>query len=101
MNTRGKHSNPNSLLYDAFLKLKNRDEVYAFLTDLCTVPEMLAMEQRFEVARLLDEGVIYAEIEERTGASSATVSRVNRFLNYGYGAEGYPMVLDRMKDDEE
>ena len=98
MNTRGKQSNPNSALYDAFLQLKTREEVYAFFTDLCTVPEMLAMEQRFEVARLLSQGTIYADIEEQTGASSATVSRVNRFLNYG--VEGYRMVLDRMKDEE-
>lgn len=98
MNTRGKQPNPQSPLYEAFLKLKTREEVYAFFTDLCTVPEMLAMEQRFEVSRLLSQGAIYADIEERTGASSATVSRVNRFLNYG--AEGYHMVLDRMKDEE-
>lgn len=97
MNTRGKQSNPQSPLYEAVLKLKTPQEVYAFFTDLCTVPEMLAMEQRFEVARLLDQGAIYADIEEKTGASSATVSRVNRFLNYG--AEGYHMVLDRMKDE--
>ena len=99
MNTRGKQSNPNSPLYEAVLKLKTPQEVYAFFTDLCTVPEMLAMEQRFEVARLLDQGAIYADIEEHTGASSATVSRVNRFLNYG--AEGYHMVLDRMKEEKE
>lgn len=99
MNTRGKQSNPNSPLYEAILKLKTPQEVYAFFTDLCTVPEMLAMEQRFEVARLLSQGTIYADIEERTGASSATVSRVNRFLNYG--AEGYHMVLDRMKEEKE
>ncbi len=98
MNTRGKQSNPNSALYDAVLYLKTRQEVYDFFTDLCTVPEMLAMEQRFEVARLLSEGAIYADIEERTGASSATVSRVNRFLNYG--SEGYRRVMDRMKEEE-
>lgn len=98
MNTRGKRSDPNSALYEAFLTLKNPEEVYGFFTDLCTVPEMLAMEQRFEVARKLSEGMIYATIEEQTGASSATVSRVNRSLNYG--ANGYRMVLDRMKEDK-
>lgn len=95
MNTRGKRSDPSSALYEAVLKLKTPKEVYDFLTDLCTVPEMLAMEQRFEVAGMLAEGRIYTAIEEQTGASSATVSRVNRALNYGTG--GYHMVLERME----
>ena len=99
MNTRGKRSDPNSALYNAILKLQTPEEVYGFFTDLCTVPEMLAMEQRFEVASLLSEGMIYAGIEEQTGASSATVSRVKRSLNYGTG--GYQMVLKRLKEEKE
>lgn len=98
MNTKIRKSDPNSPLYEAFLKLKTPAEIYDFMSDLCTVPEMLAMEQRFEVAQMLAEGLIYTSIEEKTGASSATVSRVNRALNYG--ADGYQLVISRMKDEE-
>lgn len=98
MLTKKRRSDPDSALYKALLELKNTEEVYHFFLDLCTVPEMLAMEQRFEVARLLSGGMIYAAIEEQTGASSATVSRVNRSLNYGTG--GYAMVLSRMEEDK-
>ncbi len=82
MNSRSRKANPNSPLYQAILKLKTPEECYNFLMDLCTVPELNAMEQRFEVAQLLNQGMIYNKILELTGASSATISRVNRSLNY-------------------
>ena len=73
-------------LYKAILQLKDEQECYDFFQDLCTVSELRSMEQRFEVASLLDDGMIYNDILERTGASSATISRVNRSLSYGTGA---------------
>ena len=86
-------------LYRAILSLKDLDECRRFLADLCTVSELRAMEQRMEVALLLDEGLIYNDILERTGASSATISRVNRCLNYG--AEGYRTVIPRLREGQE
>ena len=80
----------------AILTLKDLDECKKFFSDLCTVAELRAMEQRFEVAILLSNGMIYNDILERTGASSATISRVNRSLNYG--ADGYKQVLPRAKE---
>lgn len=82
-------------LYEAILSLKSMDECKKFFQDLCTVSELRAMIQRFEVALLLSEGMIYNDILERTGASSATISRVNRSLQYG--ADGYQAVLPRIK----
>lgn len=82
-------------LYKAILQLKNEEECYDFFQDLCTVSELRAMEQRFEVATLLHEGMIYNDILERTGASSATISRVNRSLSYGAG--GYERVFERLE----
>lgn len=99
MNSRNRKANPDSPLYRAFLTLKTPEECYSFLMDLCTVPEINAMEQRFEVACLLEQGMIYNKILEQTGASSATISRVNRSLNYG--TDGYRMVMDRMEDEDE
>ena len=81
-------------LYRAIVLLQTE-----FFQDLCTVSELRAMEQRFEVASLLDDGMIYNEILERTGASSATISRVNRCLHYG--AEGYHTVIPRLKGEKE
>lgn len=86
-------------LYRAILTLKDEDECRRFLQDLCTVSELKAMEQRMEVAMLLDEGLIYSDILEKTGASSATISRVNRSLLNGAG--GYENVLERMKEQED
>ena len=86
----------NDQLYKAILMLKDEQECYEFFQDLCTVSELRAMEQRFEVASLLNDGMIYNDILERTGASSATISLVNRSLNYG--ADGYKNVLPRAKD---
>ena len=99
MNNRNKHSDPDSELYRAILRLKTLEECYDFFTDLCTAGELKAMEQRFEVAKLLNEGLIYNDILEKTGASSATISRVNRSLNYGMGA--YRIIFDRMKEEEQ
>ena len=85
-------------LYKAILMLKTEEEVYNFFQDLCTITELRAMEQRFEVAVLLNKGMIYNDILERTGASSATISRVNRSLSFGAG--GYQVIFDRVKEEE-
>ena len=89
----------SDLLYKAILKLETEEECYNFFQDLCTISEMRSMEQRFEVATLLNSGMIYNDILERTGASSATISRVNRSLNYG--TDGYRLVIERMESVEE
>ena len=98
MNNRNKQTNPNHDLYRAILLLENPEDCYHFFCDLCTMSEMKAMEQRFEVARLLSEGKIYNDILEQTGASSATISRVNRSLMNGQGA--YEMVFERIKEQK-
>ena len=82
------------LLYESLLQLKNVEECRRFMEDLCTVTELKAMRQRIEVAMYLRDGLIYQDILKRTGASSATISRVNRCLQYG--AEGYQTVLPRL-----
>ena len=94
------NKNPDHLseLYEAVLKIETVDECKRFFDDLCTVNELRALEQRFEVARLLDKGHIYNEILEVTGASSATISRVNRSLNYGAG--GYQIIFPRLDRKE-
>jgi TrpR-related protein YerC/YecD len=84
-------------LLEALLTLREPDEVFAFLQDVCTVREIHDLAQRFAVARMLAAGSHYSEIESASGASSTTISRVSRSLNYG--ADGYRMVLDRMADD--
>lgn len=94
--TKGEKKSKSDILYETVLTLKDLDECKKFFSDLCTVAELRAMEQRFEVAILLSDGMIYNDILERTGASSATISRVNRSLNYG--AEGYTTVLPRAKE---
>ncbi len=81
-------------MYRAILQLKNEEECMKFFDDLCTVTELQAMEQRYQVAVLLERGLIYNDILEQTGASSATISRVNRSLQYGNG--GYAIVFDRL-----
>ena len=85
----------SDILYKTILALQDVDECKRFLQDLCTVAELKALEQRFEVALLLDDGMIYNDILARTGASSATISRVNRALHYG--ADGYKQVLPRIR----
>ena len=97
MNNKNKRTDPHHELYRAMMKLQTPEESYRFFEDLCTVSELKAMEQRYEVAKLLDEGMVYNEILEKTGASSATISRVNRCLNYG--ADGYRVILDRMGEE--
>jgi TrpR-related protein YerC/YecD len=82
-------------LFDAILCLENREECYSFFEDLCTVNELLSLSQRFEVASMLKAGNTYMEIAEKTGASTATISRVNRSLNYGN--DGYEMIFSRLK----
>ena len=85
-------------LFKAILSLKTEEECYQFFEDVCTVSEIKAMAQRLEVARMLDEGCIYDEIVEKTGASTATISRVKRCLVYG--ADGYSNVLNSFKKGE-
>ena len=70
-------------LFDAILSLENREECYTFFEDVCTVNELLSLSQRFEVAKMLRDQKTYLDIAEKTGASTATISRVNRSLNYG------------------
>ena len=89
----------NEKLYEAILQLKNEQECYDFFQDLCTVSELRSMEQRFAVASLLNDGMIYSDILEHTGASSATISRVNRCLHYG--ADGYRTILPRLKEQRD
>lgn len=84
----------NNLL-DGFLTLKDRDEMYYFLEDLCTISELEAMSQRFQVAGMLREDKTYQDIAKATGASTATISRVNRALTYG--DDGYETVLNRLE----
>lgn len=81
-------------LFDAILSLETKEECYAFFEDLCTVNELLSLSQRFEVAAMLRSHKTYLEIAEKTGASTATISRVNRSLNYGN--DGYNMMFERL-----
>ena len=89
----------NPKMYEAILSLKNVEECMAFFDDLCTVTELMALEQRYQVAACLNQGMIYNDILAETGASSATISRVNRSLQYGKG--GYGIVFDRLKEKEQ
>lgn len=82
------------LLFQAILTLENVDECYAFFEDICTVKEIKSIAQRFVVAKMLTEKRVYSDIVNETGASTATISRVNRSLNYGN--DGYQMVFERM-----
>ena len=86
-------------LFDAILTLKTPDECYKFFEDVCTINELLSLSQRFEVAKMLTDKRTYLDISEKTGASTATISRVNRSLNYGN--DGYDMVFARVKEQEE
>lgn len=85
-------------LFKAILSLENTDECYAFFEDLCTVKELLDIAQRFEVATLLEKGKSYISISNETGASTATISRVNKCL--AYGNDGYKLVLERLNGKE-
>lgn len=81
-------------LLDAILCLQSKEECYNFFEDLCTVNELLSLSQRFDVATMLREHKTYLEIAEKTGASTATISRVNRSLNYG--SDGYELIFERL-----
>ena len=85
-------------LYESILQLNSLEECCAFFDDLCTVGELRAMEQRFDVALLLDQGLVYTDILERTGASSATISRVNRIVSFGSG--GFHEMIKRRKEQQ-
>ncbi|MEE3439822.1 MULTISPECIES: YerC/YecD family TrpR-related protein [Ruminococcus] len=87
------------LLFKAILSLKNEEECYNFFEDLCTVPELKAMSQRIVVAKMLTDKKVYSDIVSKTGASTATISRVNRSLIYG--SDGYEMVFGRIFDEKE
>jgi len=91
-------------LFDAVLCLKDKQECFDFFEDICTINELLSLSQRFEVAKMLREKRTYLDIAEKTGASTATISRVNRSLNYGN--DGYDKVFERLNiitptEDEE
>ena len=88
----------NEDMYKAILSLQTLDECMRFFDDLCTAPELIAMEQRFRVADCLNNGMIYNDILAETGASSATISRVNRSLQYGAG--GYELAFERLKESK-
>lgn len=81
-------------LFDAILTLETKEECYTFFQDVCTINELLSLSQRYEVAKMLREKKTYLEIADKTGASTATISRVNRSLNYG--CDGYDMVFSRL-----
>lgn len=97
VNAKVKDSNVD-LLFQAILALESVEECYSFFEDLCTVPELKAMSQRLVVAHMLSEKRVYSEIVSKTGASTATISRVNRSLSYGN--DGYRLVFDRLEKKE-
>ncbi|PKK97157.1 MAG: TrpR-like protein YerC/YecD [Tenericutes bacterium HGW-Tenericutes-3] len=86
------------LLFDAILKLENKEECYRLFEDLCTIKEVMDMAQRIRVAKLLDQKVPYHTIVDETHASTATISRVNKSLMYG--ADGYKIIIDRLKEQQ-
>ena len=90
-------SNDIDQLFQAILSLENEEECYRFFEDLCTVPEIKAISQRLTVADMLRKKMVYNEIVARTGASTATISRVKRALDYG--SDGYALVFDRMEQE--
>ena len=98
MNSKVK-SDSVDFLFRSILKLKTVEECYDFFEDLCTVPEIKAMPQRLEVAHMLSNNCVYSDIVAKTGASTATISRVNRSLNYG--CDGYELVFGRLQEEEE
>lgn len=90
-------SENTDLLMRAVLELKTVDECYSFFEDLCTISEIKSMAQRIEVAKMLSDKCVYTDIAAKTGASTATISRVNKCLNYG--SDGYLTVLNRLKEN--
>ena len=93
------HTEAVNHLFDAILSLENKEECYRFFEDVCTVNELLSLSQRYEVARMLRAQKTYLDIAEKTAASTATNSRVNRSLNYGN--DGYDMVFERVSVDDD
>lgn len=85
-------------LFEAILCLENKEECYNFFEDLCTILELKSLSQRFQVAKMLSDHHVYSDIVGATGASTATISRVNRSINYG--SDGYRVVFERMKKNE-
>ncbi|MGM0471729.1 MAG: YerC/YecD family TrpR-related protein [Bacillota bacterium] len=85
-------------LFEAILSLDSLDEAYKFFEDICTINEIKALSQRLQVAKMLNQGATYDQITETTGASTATISRVKRFLNYGAG--GYNLILQKLPTEE-
>lgn len=83
-------------MFDAMLSIKTREEFYRFFDDLATMNEIQSLAQRLQVAKMLDDGDTYSQIEQETKASTATISRVRRCLDYG--SDGYEIVLERLKD---
>lgn len=98
MNNRNKRSDPNCELYRALTTLTSPEEFHRFFLDLCTQAELNAIEQRYEVAKMLHAGMIYNDILAKTSASSATISRVNRSLMNGEGA--YEVVFERIREQK-
>ena len=92
---KGEPREPHLRMYEAILTLRTVEEALKFFNDLCSITELRAIEQRFQVATMLNQGHIYSTILEHTGASSATISRVNRSLNYG--DDGYDIVFSRLE----
>ena len=92
------HTEAVDHLFEAILSLKDKEECYTFFEDVCTINELMSLSQRFEVARMLRQKKTYLEISEKTGASTATISRVNRSLTYGNDV--YEMVFNRLEDKE-
>ena len=86
-------------LFDCILSLKNKEECYRYFEDLCTIAELKAMSQRMHVAKMLTEQRVYNDIVKLTGASTATISRVNRCLSYG--TNGYKLSIERLKEQHE
>lgn len=99
MNNRLKDENLDSL-FEAILTLKDKDECFSFFRDLCTAPELKTMSQRFHVAKMLAEHRVYSDIVEETGASTATISRVNRSLSEDYSCGGYALVFNRLESND-
>ena len=93
------HTEEVDHLFDAILTLRNREECYRFFEDVCTIKELLAMAQRYEVALMLEKKMTYLDIADKTGASTATISRVNRSLTYG--EDGYELVFKRIGEQSE
>ncbi len=92
------HNDSTDELCEAILSLKTREECYAFLEDICTIKELLEMSQRLSVAKLLSRGMSYSQISQKTGVSTATISRISRCIEFGSG--GYKMIIERLQEGE-